>query len=145
MTSTSTRTALRSVRDDDLWSTPSLIKYAVADWRQRDVSVSDRRLGSPVEHSDCFGALECVPEPWSAACKLSPQSQAAAVTISRHGRRRWTGSRQLQTSKRTQFSPVCRWLRIPLAYRGRNHRTEPAWHSRHCTRLGNRRRRAGRT
>jgi lysine decarboxylase len=52
------RPALRSVRADDRWCTPSLIGYDAADARLDDVSVSYARLGSPVEHSHCFEALE---------------------------------------------------------------------------------------
>ena len=58
MTGTSFRPALRSVRDDDRWCTPSLIDYDAADSRLDDVSVSYARFGSPVEHSHCFDALE---------------------------------------------------------------------------------------
>ena len=58
MTATSLRPALRSVREDDRWCTPSLIEYEAADSRLDDVSVSYARFGSPVEHSQCFGALE---------------------------------------------------------------------------------------
>ena len=58
MTVTSFRPALRSVRDDDRWCTPSLIGYDAADPRLDDVSVSYARFGSPVEHSHCFEALE---------------------------------------------------------------------------------------
>jgi hypothetical protein len=53
MTITSFRPALRSVRDDDRWCTPSLIDYDAADSRLDDVSVSYARFGSPAEHSHC--------------------------------------------------------------------------------------------
>ena len=58
MTGKRFRPALRSVRDDDRWCTPSLIDYDAADSRLDDVSVSYARFGSPVEHSHCFEALE---------------------------------------------------------------------------------------
>ena len=58
MTSTGLRRALRSVRGDDRWCTPSLIDYDAPDSRLDDVSVSYARFGSPVEHSHCFDALE---------------------------------------------------------------------------------------
>ena len=53
MTVTSFRPALRSVRDDDRWCTPSLIGYDAADSRLDDVSVSYARSGSSAEHSHC--------------------------------------------------------------------------------------------
>ena len=52
------RHALRSVRGDDRWCTPSLIEYDAPDWRRDDVSVSYGRFGSPLEHSRSFGTLE---------------------------------------------------------------------------------------
>ena len=58
MTVTSFRSALRSVREDDRWCTPSLIDYDAPDSRLDDVSVSYARFGSPLEHSHCFDALE---------------------------------------------------------------------------------------
>jgi lysine decarboxylase len=58
MTATSFRSALRSVREDDRWCTPSLIDYDAVDSRLDDVSVSYARFGSPLEHSHCFDALE---------------------------------------------------------------------------------------
>ena len=58
MTTAGLRRALRSVRGDDRWCTPSLIDYDAPDSRLDDVSVSYARLGSPVEHSHCFDALE---------------------------------------------------------------------------------------
>ena len=53
MTITSFWPALRSVRDDDRWCTPSLIGYDAADSRLDDVSVSYARSGSSAEHSHC--------------------------------------------------------------------------------------------
>lgn len=52
------RHALRSVRGDDRWCTPSLIGYDVADSRLDDVSVSYSRFRSPMEHSNYFCSLE---------------------------------------------------------------------------------------
>ena len=49
MTVTGFRSALRSVREDDRWCTPSLIDYDAADSRLDDVSVSYARFGSPLE------------------------------------------------------------------------------------------------
>ena len=53
MTITSFWPALRSVRDEDRWCTPSLIGYDAADSRLDDVSVSYARSGSSAEHSHC--------------------------------------------------------------------------------------------
>lgn len=58
MTAVGFRPALRSVRGDDRWCTPSLIEYDEPDGRRDDVSVSYARFGSPLEHSRFFGALE---------------------------------------------------------------------------------------
>lgn len=58
MTTTRLRPALRSVRGDDRWCTPSLIDYDAPDARLDDVSVSYARFGSLLDHSHCFGALE---------------------------------------------------------------------------------------
>jgi arginine decarboxylase len=58
MNPTSFHDALRSVRQDDRWCTPSLIEYKPADSRLDDVSVSYARFGSPLEHSHYFGGIE---------------------------------------------------------------------------------------
>lgn len=52
------RSALRAVRGDDRWCTPSLIAYDPPDMRLDDLSVSYSCFGSVYEYSSCFGALE---------------------------------------------------------------------------------------
>ncbi len=58
MIAASFQDALRSVREDDRWCTPSLIEYEPADSRLDDASVSYACFGSPLEHSHYFGGLE---------------------------------------------------------------------------------------